>query len=202
VRGVCGEISKIMTFQETAARPYELRAQSSRALLQRLYRELSALIGEEAELAKVEIRDRTTLAFEAMLGFAISAALALVATVSLAACAIVALAYVMPLWLAALIVGAAGLALAFVIAALARRPLARATEPMSSTLAVMLRPARVSVTPADRRVRIESERRRVEGTIAALEQKKDLVSPIRDTALGLGSLGVALASIVRSERDR
>jgi len=191
-----------MAFQETAARPYELRAQSSRALLQRLYRELSALIAEEAELVKVEIRERATLAFEAMLGLAISAGLALVATASLAACAIVALAYIMPLWLAALIVGGAVLALALVIALLARRPLARAAEPMSSTLAAMLRPARVSVTPADRRVRIESERRRVEETIAALEQKKDLVAPIRDTALGLGSLGVALGSIVRTERDR
>ncbi len=191
-----------MAFQETAARPYELRAQSSRALLQRLYRELSALVAEEAELAKVEIRERATLALEAMFGFAISAALALVAAASLAACATVALAYLMPLWLAALLVGAAGLALALVTAALARRPLVRAAEPMSSTLAALLRPARVSVTPADRRVRIESERRRVEETIAALEQKKDLVAPIRDTALGLGSLGVALGSIVRRESDR
>ncbi|HEX3459240.1 MAG TPA: phage holin family protein [Candidatus Baltobacteraceae bacterium] len=188
-----------MAFQETAPRPYELRAQSSRTLLQRLYREMSALIAEEAELAKVEIRDRAALAFEGIFGLAISVALALVATASLAACAIAGLAYVMPLWAAALIVGAVGFALALVIAASARRPLARAAEPMSSTLATMLRPASVSVTPADRRVRIESERRRVEETIAALEQKKDLVSPLRDTALGLGSLGIALGSIVRSE---
>jgi hypothetical protein len=58
----------------------------------------------------------------------------------------------------------------------------------------------VGVTPGERRSRIESERRRVEETIAALEQK-NLFSPIRDTALGLGSLGVALGSIVRSKSN-
>jgi hypothetical protein len=41
----------------------------------------------------------------------------------------------------------------------------------------------------------------VDETIAALESKTDLLAPIKDTAMGLGSLGVAVTAIMRSESE-
>jgi hypothetical protein len=43
-------------------------------------------------------------------------------------------------------------------------------------------------------------RRRIEETLTALEHKSDLLQPLRDTAVGVGALGVAVANIVREEK--
>jgi hypothetical protein len=57
------------------------------------------------------------------------------------------------------------------------------------------------LTLKGRRSRVEWSREQIGQTLAALERKTDLVGPIRDTALGLGSLGVTLSSIVRAGKS-
>lgn len=190
----------MMIQEETVVRPYELRAQTAKALLKRLYRELAALISEEVELAKVEFRERADVAAEGIRGLAFATACAIVAVASFAACAVAALAYAVPLWLAAFIVGAILFAVAAAVAAGSRRRLSAAAEPMRSTVGTFLNRAHGDATPDERRARIEATREAMGRTVDALEQKTDLIAPMRDTALGLGSLGVAVSSIVRSER--
>jgi uncharacterized membrane protein YqjE len=191
-----------MSPEETPARPYELQAQSTKALLQRLYRDITNLVLEEVELAKVEIHERLGLAVTAMRGLVISAACAFVAMASLSACAIAALAYVAPVWLAALVVGLVALVAALGVAAWSRQSFAAASEPLRSTIGTFVGPPAGNATPDELRSRLEGTRKHLDGTLSALERKTDLVAPMRDTALGLGSLGVAMSSIIRSDNDQ
>jgi hypothetical protein len=191
-----------MLMEETTTHPYELRAQNAKTLLARLYRDLSDLVAEEVELAKLEIHDRAGHALRAMRGLSISLTCAIVATASLAACAVAALTFVVPLWLAALIVGVVLGIAAVAIGAASRRSLAIAAEPLSSTIGEVLRPPRGAATEEELRLRIEGTRRHLDQTLSALEHKSDLVGPLRDTALGLGSLGIAVSSIVRSAGEQ
>jgi len=190
-----------MQGEETAAHPYELRAQPSKALLQRLYRDVGALAMEEIELAKLEMHQRGAIAVAALRGLAFSAAFGTVALAAMTTCVIAALAYVIPLWLAALVAGVIDLAIALALGVLARQRLALLTEPLRSTIGALVGPPRANATPDELRSRIELTRRRLDETLSALERKTDLVAPMRDTALGLGSLGVALAAIVRSDKE-
>jgi hypothetical protein len=78
------------------------------------------------------------------------------------------------------------------------KTLALATEPAASTFWRFLTAADSNgVTLEDRQARVEWERKQIEQTIAALERRKDIIGPMRDTALGLGSLGVALNAMAR-----
>ena len=190
-----------MLKEETTVHPYELRAQPAKALLQRLYRDLSDLASEEVELAKVEIRERGATAIAALRGFVLSTACALVAMVSLAAFVVAALAYVVPIWVGALIVTVVYSVAALAIAAAARRRLAEGGESLRSTLGRLLGPPAGNATPEELQSRIERTRSHLDETLSALERKSDLMGPIRDTALGLGSLGVAMSAIVRNDSD-
>jgi len=91
---------------------------------------------------------------------------------------------------------------AVAIGAASRRSLAIAAEPLSSTIGEVLRPPRGAATEEELRLRIEGTRRHLDQTLSALEHKSDLVGPLRDTALGLGSLGIAVSSIVRSAGEQ
>jgi Putative Actinobacterial Holin-X, holin superfamily III len=186
-----------MLLEETVVRPYELRAQSAKSLLRRLYRELSTLIGQEAELAKVEIRDRGGSALSALRTFAVASAVALVAAGCLATAAIAGLSLVIPVWLSAIAAGAVFAVVAVVLAASARGRMRGAAEPMRSAAGSLLEPG--DATADEIHARIESAREQARRTIDALEGKGDLLAPIRDTALGLGSLAVAIGSIARSD---
>ncbi|HEX4012503.1 MAG TPA: phage holin family protein [Candidatus Cybelea sp.] len=183
---------------ETPPRPYELRAQPTKSLLQRLYRDVSLLASEELEVAKVEVRDRGTAGLQALRGLTLSMACAVVAMASFAACAIAALVFVVALWLAALIVGVAFIVAAIVLATLARQQAARAAQPMVSAIGKIAGRSDAGETIEQRQSRIELARREIAATLAALENKSDLVGPLRDTAFGLGSLGIAVAAIVRN----
>ena len=122
----------------------------------------------------------------------------LLALACVSVAAIVGLATVTFVWVAALIVAALYAVAAFVFAASARRALARATEPAASNLCALVTSVKaIRLTLKERKSRVEWSRDQVEQTLAALERKTDLVAPIRDTALGLGSLAVTLSSIVR-----
>jgi len=188
-----------MQQEEAVVHPYELRAQASKVLLKRLYRDLTSLVTEEIELAKVEMHQRAGSAVAALRGLGFAAACATVGLASLACGAIVALAGVLTLWLAALVVGGALVVVALVVATASRRALAALSEPLTSKFGAFVGQP-TDASPSELRSRIELSRRSVDETLSALEHKTDLVAPIRDTALGLGSLGVAVSSIVRSDR--
>jgi hypothetical protein len=61
--------------QEADVHPYELRAQPSKAPLKRLYRDVSALVVEEIELAKLEVHDRIKTAYRVVSGATFSVGL-------------------------------------------------------------------------------------------------------------------------------
>ncbi|HKU82205.1 MAG TPA: phage holin family protein, partial [Candidatus Tumulicola sp.] len=145
---------------QTAARPYELRAQTAKTLLQRLYGELTELTTQEAEMARLEVRERAAMTARAGMISATAAAAALVGFASFAACAIAALAYVLPVWLAALIVGAGCLAAGFALSALARREWSAVVEPMRSLAAKLCGPVDRDVSLAQRQARVSAARER------------------------------------------
>ncbi|HEY4432920.1 MAG TPA: phage holin family protein [Candidatus Cybelea sp.] len=191
-----------MLLEETTTHPYELRAQSAKVLLGRLYRDVSDLVAEEVELAKLEIHERGGRALHAMRSLSMSLACAIVAMASLAACAVAALTFVVPLWLAALIVGVVFSVAALVLSAASRKGFAAAAEPLRSMAGEVIGAPRGAATEEELRLRIETTRRHLDQTLRALEHKSDLVGPLRDTALGLGSLGIAVSSIVRGASEQ
>jgi hypothetical protein len=178
--------------------PYELQARSAKGLLQRLYRDLSTLIAQEVDLAKAEGSERGSEAIVAARSFALSGACGLLALACFAACAIAALSIAIGLWGAALVMAAAFAAAAALFRASALRGFARVTAPAMSKLNALIAPAAFEGTLAERRSRVEWTRQQVDLTIAALERKTDLIVPMRDTAFGMGSIGVALSAIARS----
>ena len=184
--------------QEEVARPYELRAQPAKALLQRLYRDVSDLATQEVELAKIEVHERAAVVSSAMRSLAFSAVYGVVGLAALAACVILLLGYVLALWFSALIVGIALLVVAVVTANASKRALLTVTEPLRSKLGALVGPPSGATTTAELESRIEYTRRHLDETLAALEHKTDLAGPVRETALGLGSLGVAVTAIART----
>jgi len=184
--------------QSQSAHPYELRARSAKALLQRLFGDVTLLVQEEVDLAKAEAAERGAIAVTASRSLALSLACGLLALACLSACLIALLAIVTGLWLAALIVAAALGIAAFVLGQTAKRGFDLITRPALSKLNALFVPAASGGSIAERHARVEWTRRRLQQTTAALEQKSDLLSPMRDTALGIGSMGVALNAIVRA----
>ena len=134
--------------------------------------------------------------------FAVSAACTLLALGCASVCAIAALALVTSVWISALIVAAGYAIAALALRGLAVHTFARATEPALSKLQGILAPLGDGASIAERQARVEWTRRQVKQTTAALERRGDLLSPIRDTAFGLGSIGVTLAAIARSEDSK
>jgi hypothetical protein len=184
--------------QAQAAHPYELRARSAKALLQRLLGDVSTLVQEEVDLAKAEAAERGTIAAVAARSFGFSLAFGLLALACLSVTVIAALAMVTSLWLAALVVAAVFAVAAFGLQRVAARAIERATKPALSKLNALFTPAVSGGTLEERHARVDWTKRRLQQTTSALEQKSDLLSPMRDTALGIGSMGVALNAIVRA----
>jgi len=101
--------------------------------------------------------------------------------------------YVVPLWAGVLIAGIVDLAIALAASLWAWQRLKMVSEPMRSAVGSLVGPPRADATPEELRRRIESTRQHLDETLSALEHKTDLFAPMRDTALVLGSLGVAVA---------
>ncbi|MGH7707871.1 MAG: phage holin family protein [Vulcanimicrobiaceae bacterium] len=180
--------------------PNELRAQPARNLLPRLFRDISSLATQEVDLAKAELTEKSGLAAGAARTFTLSAACAAMALVTLSACVIAALALVLALWFAFLIVG-----VIYAIAALAFASAARAAVNRGGGL-LPTRTARhlFAPSPTDEplradELRADATKARIDGTLAALGSKTDLLTPMRDAALAAGSLAAALAASARSQ---
>jgi Putative Actinobacterial Holin-X, holin superfamily III len=187
-----------MVKEAPTVHPYELRARSAKALLQRFFRDASTLVEQEVDLAKAEAAQRGGIAVVAARSFALALTFGFIALACVCACAIAALAAVVPLWAGALIVGCVCGIAAFVLKTVAWRTLTVATAPALSKLNAILTPVKGGATLEERHARIDWTRRQLDQTIAALEQKTDLIVPMRDTAMGLGSIGIALSAIVRN----
>lgn len=101
-------------------------------LLRSLFADIAVLVRGEAELAKIELKTKTTEfgATAAMLGA--GAVVALLALGTLVATAVLALAIVLPAWAAALIVGTLLLAVAAALAVAGRARL-RTAGPLAPT---------------------------------------------------------------------
>jgi uncharacterized membrane protein YqjE len=99
-------------------------------LLKDLSQELTALVHEETELAKAEVRAKAKRlgSGAGLLGGAV--VLALLALGALAACAIAALALALPVWLAALLVAVMLLAVAAVLGLMGKADVQRASPPV------------------------------------------------------------------------
>ncbi len=119
--------------------PADVRDLSLRELTVRLGGQLSELVREELALARAELFAN---ARQAILGggmFATAAVLGLSGWLAMIAAAIVGLAYAVPLWASALIVGGALLLVAGALGMLGRARLARGTPPLSMTAANLRR---------------------------------------------------------------
>lgn len=110
--------------------PTDMRERPVGDLLGHFAAETATLIGLEMELARAEVGQQVTRAKAGAGMFAAAAVLGLAALGALTACAVVALAEAMPTWLAALIVGAALLAVAAALAMAGRARVRRLAMPV------------------------------------------------------------------------
>ena len=115
--------------QLKAADQAAVREQSTGELVKQVTEQVSLLVRDELKLAQLEMTRKGKEAGKGagMLGGA--GLVALYGVACLIACAIIAISHVLQAWLAALIVGAALLALAAVVSAVGRSHLRKATPP-------------------------------------------------------------------------
>ena len=115
--------------QLKAADQAAAREQSTGELVKQVTEQVSLLVRDELKLAQLEMTSKGKEAGKGagMLGGA--GLVALYGVACLIACAIIAISHVLPAWLAALIIGAALLAVAAVVSAVGRSHLRKATPP-------------------------------------------------------------------------
>ena len=101
-------------------------------LLRRLAREVVELLGENLELAKAEMAAKLRFAAIAVACLILALLLSVAVLATLTACLVLALALVVPPWLAALIVTAAYLLVTIAALVLARANIVRAFPPAPS----------------------------------------------------------------------
>jgi len=107
-----------------------LREQSTGDLVARLSEQVSRLVREEIQLAKVELRDKGKRAGVGAGLFGGAGLLALYGLAGVLTALVLLLALVLPAWAAALIVGGALLVLAGILALVGRGQIRRATPPV------------------------------------------------------------------------
>jgi uncharacterized membrane protein YqjE len=118
-----------MMNQLKAADQAAVREQSTGELVKQVTEQVSLLVRDELKLAQLEMTRKGKEAGKGagMLGGA--GLVALYGVACLIACAIIAISHVLQAWLAALIIGAALLAVAAVVSAVGRSHLRKATPP-------------------------------------------------------------------------
>jgi hypothetical protein len=182
-----------------APQPNELRSQAARSLLLRLFNDLSSLAHQEYQLVKTEFVEKRGPIVRAGSSLALGAALGVLGLGCLTLAGVAALAIPLGVPLAALFVGVAYILVAAILGLFVQRSLE--TDGLTLTHASgqlpKSRPTTKSI--AEQEADLVWTRRRIEESLTALERKSDLVQPLRDTAIGMGALGVAVANIVRED---
>jgi hypothetical protein len=179
--------------------PNELRSQPARSLLQRLFHDLSSLVHQEYQLVKTEVAEKRGPIFQAAGSLGLAAALGLLALGCVTVAIVAELSVSIGLPLAALIVGIAYALIAGILGLLFQRSLAADGLTLTHASGQLPKGRPTTKTIAEQEADIIWTRRRIEESLTALERKSDLVQPLRDTAVGMGALGVALANIVRED---
>ena len=183
--------------------PNELRAQPIRNLLPRLFRDISSLVRQEADLARDEVAQKSGIAAKVALSATFFAAFAAMALIALTACIVAALGMTMALWEALLIVGAvyAVAAIAFWMSTTAQLRQAGGLLPPRMKKYFSVPPPTEEKLQYDQRG-VEAAWDRVERDVAALSNKNDIAGPMRDAVLALGSLSIAIGAALKSEQSR
>jgi uncharacterized membrane protein YqjE len=133
-----------MAAQPGDATPHDpLERESAGNLLSRLLGDASALVRNEVQLAKAELRETTSSVKEALSAIAISAAVLLAGMFALIAAVILALAEVVAPWIAALIVGAGLAIIGLIMLQAARKKLELGHLGFERTQSSLRRDARV-----------------------------------------------------------
>ena len=149
---------------------------------------------ELARKADAALKSAGKLGAAAVFGF--------VALICLSLAMVAALDNYLPQWGAALIVAALFGIVALILAGSARAGLSNVKGfSRAHTARRLMRPGKASQSLEDVEARVEVTRARIEESLVALDLKTDLLTPLRDTAVGLGSLGAAVAAILRANKE-
>jgi hypothetical protein len=188
-----------------AIHPNDFRAQTTQVLLRRLWRDVSALGLLDAELARHELAEKTQAAGRVASAFLLSAAFAAAALLSITICIVAAAGTTIGIPLAALILTLLYVLTAIAFAIVGRRAYARAggmalPKTTHELLGWLKADQPRDLSQAELEHRIEWTHQRIDESVMALERKSDLLPPLRDTAMSVGSLGVALAALLRDKR--
>jgi hypothetical protein len=180
------------------AQPNQLRSQPARSLLLRLFNDLTSLVNSEYQLVRTELTEKRGAVTRALVSFGFAAALGLLALTCLTAANLSELSISLGLPLAALILAVAYGIVAAILALVVQRMIAKdAVLHSAGRLLPKGRPTTKTVD--EQEADIAWTRKRIEETLTALERKSDIVQPLRDAAVGMGALGVAVGNIVREE---
>jgi hypothetical protein len=181
------------------AQPNELRSQAARSLLLRLFNDLGAMVKQEYQLVKTEVVQKRGLVRQAAFSLGFASAIGLLAATCLTVAIVAELAIPLGLPLAALIVGVAYGIIAAILGFVFRRMLVSEGLAFSHATGQLPKPLPTTKTLDEQEADLAWTRRRIEETLTALERKSDLGTPLRDAAVGMGALSVAVANIVRAE---
>jgi uncharacterized membrane protein YqjE len=181
------------------AQPNELRSQPARSILMRLFGDLTSLLNQEYQLVRTELGQKRGAMGRAALSGGLAIALGLLALVCVTVAAIAELATSLGVAYAALVVGALYAVVAFVLMQSLQRAFASDRISLTHSTDQLPKTAASTKTIAEQEADLDWTRRRIDETLTALERKNDLMQPLRDTAVGMGALGVAVANIVRAD---
>jgi uncharacterized membrane protein YqjE len=183
------------------AQPNQLRSQPARSLLLRLFNDISSLVNQEYQLVRTELIEKRGAVTRTALSFGFAAALGLLALACLTAAIVSGLSVSLGFPLAALIVAVAYAVVAAILGLLVQRMIAK--DAVFHTAGQLLPKGKPTTkTVEEQEADVIWTRKRIEETLTALERKSDIVQPLRDAAVGMGALGVAVTNIVREEAAR
>jgi uncharacterized membrane protein YqjE len=181
------------------AQPNELRSQPARSILMRLFGDMSSLVHQEFQLVRTELGQKRGAMGRAAVAGVLAVQLGLLALVCVTVAVVAELSVALGLAYAALVVAVLYAAIAFVLARQVRRGLASEQLLLTTSGGQLPKSAPSTKTIPEQLADLDWTRRRIDETLTALERKNDLVQPLRDTAVGVGALGVAVANIVRAD---
>jgi hypothetical protein len=187
---------------DSTPQPNELRSQGARSLLLRLFNDLSTLVSQEYQLVKTEVAQKRGPMVRAGSSLAISGALGVLGLACLTVAGVSELAIPLGLPLAALLAGIPYLLVAAILGLLFWRSFTSDQLTLTHASGQLPKSRPSTKTIAEQEADLIWTRRRIEETLTALDRKSDLVQPLRDTAFGMGALGVAVANIVREDAGR
>jgi hypothetical protein len=181
----------------TTAQPNELRSQPARSVLLRLFTDVRTLASQEYDLVRTEFSSQTAPLSRVVVSWVALVAAGLLALICLTMAAVAGLAIEIGLPLSALAIGVVYTLATLLLVQRFQSTIKHATGAFAHTAKQLPKPRTTTKTLDEQAADIEWTRHRIEDSLTALERKADLGQPLRDTAFGVGALGVAVANIMR-----